>query len=490
MGWWRNSRRAMLAAGILSAPIFANVGLAADVVLRLKDGDGFEIAGTLASFDGASYVVEARAFGRLKLEAKRYDCVGPGCNKTPAPTAPQVATLSLEPQHAAASNDFTIEGADAVSLSLLPGLVRGYAGSINASSAQLLGVDPRQMRFRLTSGKGLGVSMIDVRRSDSTSALDALINRRAAVALSSRAITDSEKASLERAAPRLREQPYEHVIGLDGLAIIVAPSNPAKILKIDDIGRIFTGQITNWSELGLPAGKINLYASSEKGGASERVAEIALNRSGIALPQGTKVLPDEVQLADAVARDPLGIAAASLSFIRSARGVDIANACGLLWRPTAFAVKSEEYPLSRRIYLYTAGEARPELAQGLVAFASSAAGQAAVRDSQLVDQSFEWTAFADELPRIEAWAGIPKPDTAVERELYRAVPEAMQGAQRLSTTFRFARNSSSLDAKARQDLQRLATFIRKPEMAGASLVLAGFTDITGSSQRRAVAGAG
>ena len=134
--------------------------------MRLKDGDGFEIAGTLASFDGASYVVEARAFGRLKLEAKRYDCVGPGCNKTSAPTAPQVATLSLEPQHAAASNDFTIEGADAVSLSLLPGLVRGYATSINASSAQLLGVDPRQMRFRLTSGKGRGVSMIDVRRSD------------------------------------------------------------------------------------------------------------------------------------------------------------------------------------------------------------------------------------------------------------------------------------------------------------------------------------
>ena len=60
------------------------------------------------------------------------------------------------------------------------------------------------------------------------------------------------------------------------------------------------------------------------------------------------------------------------------------------------------------------------------------------------------------------------------------MPDALQGAQRLSTTFRFARNSSSLNAKARQDLQRLAAFIRKPEMAGASLVLAGFTDITGS----------
>lgn len=504
---WRGARRgrrlaswargAMLVALVASAavPVLAPPAAAVDAVLRLRDGGGFEIAGNVTGFDGTSYVMETRAFGRLKIEAARYDCIGPGCGSAkPAPT-PQQSALIVDPRRAAGTDrDFTIEGSDAVSLSLLPDLIRGYAASIGAASAQLVGADPKHMRFRITSpaagGRAGEVSMIDVRLSDSGSALDALANRRAVIAVTSRPMSDSEKAALERASARLRDKPNEHVVGLDGLAVIVAPGNPVRTLKLDDVRRIFTGEVDDWSRLGLPAGPIHLYASTERGGAVERLSEIALGR-GSALPQSTIRLPGEAQVSDAVARDANGIAVTSLAFVRSARGVDIANSCGLVWRPSSFAVKSEEYPLSRRLYLYTGAEAGSELAQGLVAFAATTEGQATVRDAQLVDQRFEWRPYAEELPRIAADLSQPKLTDAARR-LIEAAQGTLAKAHRLSSTFRFARNSAQLDAKARADLERLARFVTEPAMAGRRLLLVGFTDSDGDfehnvdlSERRA-----
>lgn len=478
----RRSVAVAVAAMALALPAATE---AAEVVLRLRGGAGFEIAGDLRAFEAGNYVVDARAFGRLTLDASLYDCAGPGCAMAATPAAapaaadkPRVASLQLEPAAASAGNDFTIESADAIALTLMPALVRGYAEASSAASKQLLGGDARQMRFKLTGGAAGSGASIDVERSDSTAAIDALARGTAAIALTARAITDAERAGLLRAAPQLRGTSYEHVIGLDGLVVIVAAESPATKLGVADLVRIFKGQATDWSQLGLPAGQINVYASTEKGGSADRLAQIVLGQPGLPLPSGTRLLPDEMQLSDAVARDPQGIAVTSLAYVRSARGLDITNACGLAWRPTPFAVKSEEYPLSRRLYLYSAGEARSAMAQGLVAFAASEAGQAVIRDSQLVDQSIELTAYASERERIEAPLASPTRDPA-ERRLAEAVPTRLRAAQRLSATFRFARNASTLDAKAREDMVRLAGLLKQPRMAGKRFLLVGFTDITG-----------
>ena len=67
-------------------------GQAAEVMLQLKDG-GFEIGGTLKSFDGTHYHVDAGAYGMLQLEAARFNCTGAGCNQRDAAgTGAQPAT--------------------------------------------------------------------------------------------------------------------------------------------------------------------------------------------------------------------------------------------------------------------------------------------------------------------------------------------------------------------------------------------------------------
>ena len=60
------------------------------------------------------------------------------------------------------------------------------------------------------------------------------------IGLSSRALTDEEKA----------EGAVENIVALDGVAIVVHPENTVTDLTIEQIAQIYTGEITNWSELG------------------------------------------------------------------------------------------------------------------------------------------------------------------------------------------------------------------------------------------------
>ena len=52
----------------------------------------------------------------------------------------------------------------------------------------------------------------------------------------------------------------EHVIAIDGLAILVHPANPVDQLSIETLAQIFAGEITNWSAVGGPDRAIQVYA--------------------------------------------------------------------------------------------------------------------------------------------------------------------------------------------------------------------------------------
>ena len=82
------------------------------------------------------------------------------------------------------------------------------------------------------------------------------------IGLSSRALTDEEKA----------EGAVENIVALDGVAIVVHPENTVTDLTIEQIAQIYTGEITNWSELGgadAPIAVIGRDAASGTRGAFE-----------------------------------------------------------------------------------------------------------------------------------------------------------------------------------------------------------------------------
>ena len=87
------------------------------------------------------------------------------------------------------------------------------------------------------------------------------------IGLSSRALTDEEKA----------EGAVENIVALDGVAVVVNPENTVTDLTIEDIAKIYTGEITNWSELGgadAPIAVIGRDAASGTRGAFEEIVGV------------------------------------------------------------------------------------------------------------------------------------------------------------------------------------------------------------------------
>lgn len=472
------ARRVATSAGAIALGLIAGYGAPAcaghEVVLRLKGGD-FEVVGEVRSFDGQRWVVAARGFGELALEAARFDCVEGDCSS--ASVVPPRSTLELAPASTARPPVLTLDSAPPLDRELIPSLIRAYAGHMGGSAKQMIGAATDETRFKLIDRHGLDMAEINVRRRGSDHVFAALRGGEAAIGATTRTQTPAELAQIGAPAQRTAFTDNEHVLGLDGLAVIVPPSSPAKRLAASQLARIFSGEIRDWKAVGLPPGPITVYAGGER--TVEALAAIA-RPGGLALSPAATRIADEAALSDAVARDPGAIGITSLTQVRNARTLDIELACGLVARPTEFAIKAEEYPLGRRLYVYSNGKPKEPMAQELIRFAASRPGQQAVRDGGLIDQAVAAEAAESEKERLARAAASGR--NAATLALGRRFAAEVEKAHRLSLTFRFALNSSELDAKARGDIQRLAELLKTPELKGRTIMLIGFTDAPGKPQ--------
>ncbi len=474
------------ALSMASSPI-ATAWAGAAVVLRLKD-TGFEFSGELKSFDGSKYVVAAPAFGVLSLDAARFDCEGEACGRaaggtkfeTSATASPAPSAIFTIEANAGGHQTFAIDGSATIGHELMPQLIRDYASSLGGAAKQIIGGASGSVRFKITDARGSELSDVELRRRSSTDAFGALIAGRADIGMSSRPISASEAAAMPAMAGGVHGAGGEVVLALDALAVLVAPGNPAASISMEALAKVASGKFTNWSQLGLPAGPIKLYAGSRLSGAGEGFDELVLKPRGLTLAARATQLQTDAELSDAVARDRRAIGITSLAFLRNAKSLAIADDCAMTTAPSIFSVKSEEYPLGRRLYLYSKGLADNSVARGLLTFAGSQTAQASVQTSQFIDQSIELSDFVTERARFDR--AIKGALRETEREQARAVTAALKGARRLSATLRFASGSSQLDAKARDDVARVRELLVSPALRGKTALFVGYTDSIGSAK--------
>jgi phosphate transport system substrate-binding protein len=262
--------------------------------------------------------------------------------------------------------------------------------------------------------------------------------------------------------------------------MVVAPENPLVSISIDNIAKIYAGQINDWSEVGLPAGKINVYAMVESSGVWGSFEDLVLK------PRNLKARPDIIRVdastdwSDKVAQDPKGIGITNIGIVRNSKAVNIEQSCGLIVRPSNFAAKTEEYPLMHRLHLYTSGVPKNPLARELLAFAMSPAMQPVLKEANFVDQSVEALDFQAQTARIAYALNAQNEDFDIN--MMRTLIGEIKGASRLSTTFRFGTADATLDSRANADVQRLAQLLKSDEMKGKQVLLIGFADAIGSYQ--------
>ncbi|MCX5871593.1 MAG: phosphate ABC transporter substrate-binding/OmpA family protein [Deltaproteobacteria bacterium] len=282
----------------------------------------------------------------------------------------------------------------------------------------------------------------------------------------------------------LSSRSQEHVIALDGLAVIVNPNNTIDRLSVDKIRKIFLGEITDWSAVGGLAGKINIYSRDHQSGTYDTFKSLVLSGKELDCDKGEnlKCFEDSKVLSSNVASDLNGIGFIGLNYIGISKPVKVSMADNVnALAPTRFTIKTEDYPLGRRLFLYQVNQLKP-LAVEFIQFALSNEGQNVVSAVGSVGLNL------DEKDKAVAARSAIDGDTDKKRLLAdpaipKAYKELIQNADRTDTplNFRFQSGSFELDNRAFRDVGRLSTKLTGPEFAGSKLILVGFADPKGDA---------
>ncbi len=295
----------------------------------------------------------------------------------------------------------------------------------------------------------------------SATAFEALAKGLAEIGMSSRPVKQSEIDQLQDCGD-MTHVTNEQVIGIDGIAVIVSRENPIESLTMEQLAAIFSGRITDWKELSKRAGRINLYArNSEKSGTFEIFQSKVLGGEKISMIAARE--EDSAKLSDAVAQDPDAIGFVGFPFVRQAKPIAVAEAHGTPLLPTRFTIATEDYPLARRLYLYSC-TLKTDVTRQFLDFVDGPEGQAIVEKDGFVSLTI--------YPQK-----VVVPSSAPAR--YRSMTA---GTRRLSVNFRFRSGSKEFDNKAQRDVDRVIQFLADPKNGAGTVLLLGFADSTGPAE--------
>jgi len=354
---------------------------------------------------------------------------------------------------------FRVHGSNTVGEKLTPRLVESYLMARGAAEIKTeQGNTPTE---KTVSAQLNGrIEFIEIHAHGSSTAFTDLLQGNAELGMSSRSIKAQERDLLLDKSGDLTEPGSEHIIGLDGLAIIVHSANPIVQWSLPQLVKIFSGEINNWSALGGKDLPIRLYARDEASGTWDSFKTMVLDASGATLALPAKRFESSTELSDSVAKDEGAIGFTGLPYVRRAKLLAISstkNSKAIL--PTHFTVSTEDYPLARRLYFYLPQKNINSDAEDFVKFTATERGQSIVEDMGLVSQNIK--------------TGQP-----FNNNFY---PEEMRSltarSQRLSINFRFKDGRDELDSKGMSDLERLVKYveINSPQR----VQLFGFSDSEG-----------
>ncbi|OGW81100.1 MAG: hypothetical protein A3C47_00875 [Omnitrophica bacterium RIFCSPHIGHO2_02_FULL_51_18] len=199
---------------------------------------------------------------------------------------------------------------------------------------------------------------IAVTGGGSGTGIAALLNGTCDVAMSSRNITPKE---MDLAAKK-GIAPKEYKVALDGLAVVVHPSNPVSELTLDELAGIFTGHITNWKDAGGLDQRIVVLSREVNSGThvyfKEHVLRKGNSKSKEEFSADALLLPSSQAIADEITQNPAAIGYYGMGYIgKDHKAVSIAKDAGAeAVDPTEEDVISGRYPISRPLFIYTNGE--------------------------------------------------------------------------------------------------------------------------------------
>lgn len=353
----------------------------------------------------------------------------------------------------------TLHGSNTVGAELGPELAKAYLRKLGAKDVKVSPTGKHhETRIHGMLGNETPIELeIYIAAHGSSTSFKGLLSGQADIGMASRSIKTSEAEALSSYG-NMKHIDHEHIIAIDGLAIIVHPDNPISELDKKDIADIFSGRVTNWSQLGGYERDISLYARDEQSGTWDTFKNLVLSKDKPLSSQAARFASNSV-LASKVVSDLGGIGFVGLSATKGTKVLAVSDNETLAIKPQRLSVATEDYPLARRLFLYTAKQTNPYV-KDFINWALGQEGQDIAEKIGFVSQNI---------------IALPK---SIISEGPDAYIHLSQKARRLSVNYHFSEGSAELDNKAIRDIDRLLDYIQShPKQP--KLWLVGFSDTKG-----------
>lgn len=302
------------------------------------------------------------------------------------------------------------------------------------------------------------ILQIEIKSHGSGTGFKSLNTEECDIAAASRPIKGKELKLLKAKYGNLTERASEHVIGVDGLAIIVNMQNPVQKLSIKQLADIFSGKLTDWSQVDKKySGSIHIYARDNKSGTYDTFKSIVLGKK-IKLAVSSKRYESNDELSKDVSNDPKGIGFCGLPSVRNSKAIALYQSGTKPIYPTNFTVSTEDYLLARRLFMYTPANSDNSYVKEFIEYVLSREGQKVVKEIGFIPLSIKAL-------RAPILANMPS--------VYK---DKMKGALRLSINFRFKPDSTVLDNRAVRDIGRLVSYLEDHLNSKGEIFLFGFSD--------------
>jgi phosphate transport system substrate-binding protein len=370
-------------------------------------------------------------------------------------TAP-MATPTAPPSDAS-GGVVRMRGSNTVGASLAPRLALAFLQHSGASDAAM---HERKEENHVTVSGTLGGKPVsfEIDSPGSKVAFECLADHSCDIGMSSRPIQLEEVTQLAGLGD-MTSPAAEHVIALDGIAIVVNRANRVNKLTVQQIANLFEGKTKTWAPIEGAGGEVHLYIRDKKSGTYDTFLQFVTH--GRDLPADRARVTDNEGISAGVAGDEGAIGFVGLAYVGANKAVAVQDGDATALAPTPFSVATEDYPFSRRLYLYTPPASLAPLAAGFVDFALSDDGQKVVAQTGFVGLN---------VTASEERAAGRAPD---------GYTKATTGAHRLSFNLRFKTNTTALDGKATQDLDRVVRYIKATTNESHAIELLGFADNQG-----------
>ena len=194
--------------------------------------------------------------------------------------------------------------------------------------------------------KNPGIS-IQVTGGGSGVGIAALINGSTIIANSSRPISQEE---IEKVKAKYNNNSIQIACAKDGLSVFLNKGNPVNELTIAQLGDIFSGEITNWKQVGGTDAKIQLYGRESSSGTFEFFKDHVVKTD---FARSCQTLPGTAAIVNAIKKDKYGIGYGGAAYAEGVKDCKVkidARSKGVL--PSAATIKNRTYPISRYLFMY------------------------------------------------------------------------------------------------------------------------------------------